>query len=130
MIKLQTSNLQNCFPQKFPAENFPLPVRISIGDVNKLAQTLHLWVILIYAKQKIWINEDSFLTSDIQNIGVLIRENPRKVSSRDFLASFLYNTLSNHPLSAKASNRYHEAKESLPFHGTIPNFKLRNTENI
>jgi hypothetical protein len=82
-----------------------------------------------YAARKVWIREDVFLTSDVRNIGFLIRKDPRKVS-RDLLVKSLYATLCDHTFTAEISQIYHEAKEALPFQGTIPNFQLKNATNI
>jgi hypothetical protein len=120
------------FPKLFPAsisngKTFLSMFAVSVMDIHRLKRTT--FEFYQYAARKIWINKDPFLTNDICNIGFLIRKDPRKIS-RDLLAKSLYETMSNHKFDAEMSQSFHEAKETLPFSGPIPNFKLRNSGNI
>jgi hypothetical protein len=73
-----------------------------------------------YAARKVWIRDDVFLTSEVRNIGFLIRKDPRKVS-QDLLVMSLNETICKHTFTANISQVYHEAKVI---------FQMKNTTNI
>jgi hypothetical protein len=79
-----------------------------------------------YAARKVWIQVNYFVSSDMRNIGFIIRKDPRKVN-QDLLADQLYEILSDHPLLADNSGRWNEAKEALPFCGLISRFNCAST---
>jgi hypothetical protein len=117
------------FPQLFPAEIKNSRTWMSLYTVTHMYIS-HLKQFLFgfyeYATRKVWIQENYFLSSDMRNIGFIIRKDPRKVN-RDLLADQLYEILSDHPLSADDSGRWNEAKETLSFRDLIPRFNCAST---
>jgi hypothetical protein len=83
-----------------------------------------------YAAKNVWIVEDPFQSSDVRNIGFIIRKDPNKVS-RDIFATQLYDTLTEaSPFTDEDASRYNTAKEALPFEGPPPKFQLRVSSHI
>jgi hypothetical protein len=96
------------FPRLFPAEIKNGKTWISlyaVTDMNNSRLKRFSFGFYEYAARKVWIQENSFLSSDVCNIGFLIRKDPRKVN-RDLLADQLYKTLVDKPLSAEESGRW------------------------
>jgi hypothetical protein len=100
------------FPRLFPAEikNGKTWILLyTVSDMNISCLKRFSFGFYEYVARKVWIQENSFLSSDVRNIGFLIRKDPRKVN-RDLLADQLYETLADKPLSAEDSGRWNEAK--------------------
>jgi hypothetical protein len=83
-----------------------------------------------YAAKGIWIVEDPFQSSDVRNIGFIIRKDPNKIS-RDLFAQQLYERLTESSSFTDAdADRYNTAKEALPFDGPLPKFQFRVSSHI
>jgi hypothetical protein len=82
-----------------------------------------------YAQPNIWISEDRFGSTDIRNIGFMMRKDIMRVD-RDLYTTLLSEQLSNFTLTDDDAQRLVDAKERMPFATCLPPLQVRLSKNI